>query len=96
MATQRSVTDRLAELEAKRSQLNARIEKLSARETTLRRRQDNRRAMLLGRLMLADLRNPDRAGGVRDYVSTRLREALTVAGDLSLFSDLIGEPEPLK
>jgi hypothetical protein len=73
MTTHRPAADRLAQLEQKRLQIEARIATLSARELAQQRKDDDRRRLLLGTILLEDLAtNPVLA----DYVRGRLPDVL--------------------
>lgn len=86
MGTRRTPIERLANLEEKKRQLAAEIATLSARERVRGRKDDNRRRMLLGSIVLADLGlNAELAL----YIRTRLPSVMC-DGDKRLFADLLG------
>jgi hypothetical protein len=73
MATHRPAAERLVQLETKRRQIDAQIATLSAREQAQQRKDDDRRRILLGTILLEDLAtNPMLA----DYVRGRLPDVL--------------------
>lgn len=87
MATHRPAADRLAQLETKRRQIEARIATLSAREQAQQRKDDDRRRILLGTILLEDLAtNPMLADYVRGRLPDILRETDRKRG---LFKELL-------
>lgn len=85
MGTRRGPIERLANLEEKKRQLAEEIAMLTAREKMRGRKDDNRRRMLLGSIVLADLRmNAELAL----YIRTRLPSVIC-EGDKRLFADLL-------
>lgn len=85
MPARRDHSERLAELETKRRQLDARISALSARDEAQRRKDDDRRKLLLGSIVLADLRgNVTLANYIRNRLPDIMRD-----GDQRLFVDLL-------
>lgn len=85
MGKRRTPAERLAELEARKQQLSERIVALSAREKDRQRKDDNRRLILLGSIVLAELgTNPSLANYIRSRLPAVLRD-----GDHRLFADLL-------
>lgn len=85
MRTRRTPTERLTNLEEKKRQLAEEIATLSAREKTRGRKDDDRRRMLLGSIVLTDLGlNVELAL----YIRTRLPSVMC-EGDKRLFADLL-------
>jgi hypothetical protein len=86
MGTRRTPMERLANLEEKKRHLAEEIATLSAREKVRGRKDDNRRKMLLGSIVLADLGlNAELAL----YVRTRL-PAVMCEADKRLFVTFLG------
>ena len=69
MPQSRPPSDRLADLQTRKKQLEAQIAALGAREAVQRRKDDDRRIALLGKILLEDLPNDD---ALRDYARRRL------------------------
>lgn len=85
MGTRRTPTERLADLENKKRQLADKIAKLSAREKMQGQKDDDRRRILLGSIVLAELAtNPALAEYIRPRLTKVMRE-----GDERLFTDLL-------
>lgn len=88
MTAHRPAADRLAHLEQKRRQIDARIATLSAREQAQQRKDDDRRRILLGTILLEDLAtNPMLADYVRGRLPDVLRDSDRKRG---LFDELLG------
>lgn len=88
MTAHRPAADRLAHLEQKRRQIDARIATLSAREQAHQRKDDDRRRILLGTILLEDLAtNPMLADYVRGRLPDVLRDSDRKRG---LFNQLLG------
>jgi large subunit ribosomal protein L7/L12 len=73
---------RLEQLLQRREQLNAQIEQIRARETAQKRKEDTRRKILLGALMMEMM---DKGELDEVKIRKRLSEFLTRDGDRSLF-----------
>lgn len=87
MGSRRTAADRLAELEAKKRQLSEQIAALSARTRERQRKDDDRRKILLGSIVLADLpNNRELVTYIRDRLPSVMRD-----GDERLFPDILGE-----
>ena len=87
VGSRRTAADRLAELEAKKRQLSEQIAALSARTRERQRKDDDRRKILLGSIVLADLpTNRELATYIRDRLPSVMRD-----GDERLFPDILGE-----
>ncbi len=87
MGSHQTPADRLAKLEAKKRQIGEQIAALSARARERQRKDDDRRKILLGSIVLADLSaNPELAAYIRDRLPSVMRD-----GDERLFTDLLGE-----
>lgn len=87
MGIRRTPAERLAELEKRKRQLTEQIADISAREKDRQRKDENRRKVLLGSIVLADLAsNPSLAS----YIRSRLPSVMKT-GDERLFSDLLGD-----
>lgn len=85
MGTRRTSAERLADLEQKKRQLAEEIAALSAREKARERKDDDRRRVLLGSIVLADLaNNPELAAYIRNRLPSVMRD-----GDRRLFADLL-------
>ncbi|MDE2465218.1 MAG: mobilization protein [Alphaproteobacteria bacterium] len=87
----KSIEQRLAELDAQRSALKARLGKQE-------RARDTRRKVLLGALVLHRLEegtDEEFARRLRDWLRRELPGFLTREGDKELFEDLL-QPEPVK
>lgn len=85
----KSIEQRLAELDAQRSALKARLGKQE-------RANDTRRKVLLGALVLHRLENsndPDFTNRLTAWLRKELPGFLTRDGDKELFADLLGKPE---
>lgn len=85
MGTRRTPAERLADLEERRIQLAAEIASLSAREKMRSRKDEDRRKVLLGSIVLADLATD---GEVAAFVRARLPSVMR-PGDERLFTDLL-------
>ena len=87
----KSIEERLAQLDARRAALKARLSKQD-------RDNDTRRKVLLGALLLHRLgssNDPDFTRRLRDWLARELPAFLTRDGDKELFPDLIGPaPKP--
>lgn len=81
----RSPAERLADLEEKKRRLVEEIATLSAREKARTRKDDNRRRMLLGSIVLADLASNAELAG---YICARLPSVIR-DGDDRLLADLL-------
>lgn len=84
----KSIEERLAQLDAQRSALKARLGKQE-------RANDTRRKVLLGALVLHRLENsndPDFTKRLGDWLRRELPGFLTRDGDKELFADLLGKP----
>ena len=82
----KSIEERLAQLDAQRATLKARLSKQE-------RANDTRRKVLLGALVLHRLENsndPDFTKRLGDWLRRELPDFLTRDGDKELFADLIG------
>jgi len=82
----KTIEQRLAELDAQRATLKARLSKQE-------RANDTRRKVLLGALVLHRLENsndPDFTKRLGDWLRRELPDFLTRPGDKELFADLIG------
>lgn len=85
MGSHRTPAERLAELEKRKRQLSEQIADLSAREKGRQRKDDDRRKVLVGSIVLADLAsNPSLARYIRSHLPSVMRP-----GDERLFSDLL-------
>jgi len=85
MGIRRTPAERLAELEKRKRQLTEQIADISAREKDRQRKDENRRKVLLGSIVLADLAsNPSLASYIRSRLPSVMR-----TGDERLFSDLL-------
>lgn len=73
MGSRRTPAEQLADLEKKKEQLAARIATVSARAKQRERKDDDRRRILLGSILLADL---DTRPGLADYAKTRLPDVM--------------------
>ena len=85
----KSIEQRLAELDAQRSALKARLGKQE-------RANDTRRKVLLGALVLHRMENsndPDFTNRLTAWLRKELPGFLTRDGDKELFADLLGKPE---
>ncbi len=85
----KTIEQRLAELDAQRSALKARLGKQE-------RANDTRRKVLLGALVLHRLENsndPDFTNRLTAWLRKELPGFLTRDGDKELFADLLGKPE---
>lgn len=85
MRTQRTPAERLADLEKRKQRLAEEIATLSAREKLRARKDEDRRKVLLGSIVLADLASN---GELAAYVRTRLPSVMR-EGDERLFVDLL-------
>lgn len=84
----RSITERLAQLEAQKKALQARLGKQE-------RSRDTRRKILLGALVLHRLENtndPEFGKRLADWLRRELPDFLTREADKALLADLIGTP----
>ncbi len=77
--------DRLKQLQQRRDQLNAQLAALEARNRQADKKRDDRRKILLGALVLADLQQRPE---LRAYLRERLPNFLTRPEDRKLFTDL--------
>ncbi|NRF07313.1 mobilization protein [Agrobacterium pusense] len=85
----KTIEQRLAELDAQRSALKARLSKQE-------RANDTRRKVLLGALVLHRLENsndPDFTNRLTAWLRKELPGFLTRDGDKELFADLLGKPK---
>ncbi len=83
----KSIEERLAQLDAQRAALKAKLGKEE-------RAKDTRRKVLLGALVLHRLENsndPDFTKRLGDWLRRELPEFLTRDGDKELFADLLGK-----
>ena len=83
----KTIEQKLAELDAQRSALKARLSKQE-------RANDTRRKVLLGALVLHRLENsndPDFTKRLGDWLRRELPDFLTRDGDKELFADLLGK-----
>lgn len=87
MGSHRTPAERLAELETKKRQLGEQIAALSAREKGRQRKDDDRRRVLFGSIVLADL-SADRV--LAEYIRSRLPSVMR-DGDERLFTDLLSD-----
>lgn len=78
--------DRFKRLQQRRDQLNAQLAALEARSRQAEKKREDRRKILLGALVLADL--PERPE-LRTYLAERLPGFLTRPEDRKLFADLL-------
>jgi hypothetical protein len=84
--------ERLQKLQERRDQLNAQLAAIEARAKQTKKKQDDRRKILLGSLILADLETQSE---LRNYLVERLPSFLTRPEDRKLFADLLpGAPAP--
>ena len=82
----RSIEERLAQLDARRKTLQARLGKQD-------RANDTRRKVLLGALLLRRLESsndPELVNRLREWLRRELPGFLTRDGDLALFADILG------
>ena len=75
--------EQLSKLIAKREQLNARIQKIRARESTKKRKEDTRRKILLGALVMEMMEKQELS---REKIMKRLSGFLTREIDRKLFN----------
>ncbi len=87
MGLRRTPAEQLADLETKKRQLGERIVALSARAKERQRKDDDRRRVLLGSVVLADLATNQELAA---YIRTRLPDVMR-DGDRQLFADLLGD-----
>ena len=97
------MSKRLSQLLEKRSQLNAQIQKIRARETSQKRKEDTRRKILLGALVMEMMETGELD---RDKIMKRLSGFLTLEIDQKLFdfpvmekgeaSNVTGKSKPAK
>lgn len=87
MGLRRTPAEQLADLETKKRQLGERIVALSARAKERQRKDDDRRRVLLGSVVLADLATNQELAA---YIRTRLPDVMR-DGDRRLFADLLGD-----
>lgn len=87
----KTIEERLAEIEAQRASLKARLSKQE-------RSNDTRRKVLLGALVLHRLETgrDEFSKGLHGWLQKELPEFLTRDADKGLFVDLIKPPEPSK
>ena len=88
----KTIEQRLAELDAQRASLKARLSKQE-------RANDTRRKVLLGALVLHRLENsndPDFTTRLTAWLRKELPGFLTRDGDKELFADLLGKPETVQ
>lgn len=78
--------ERLAKLQERRDQLNAQLAAMEARAKQTQKKQDDRRKILLGALVLADLSNRPE---LKAYLAERLPGFLVRPEDKKLFVDLL-------
>lgn len=78
--------ERLQKLQERRDQLNAQLAAMEARAKQTQKKQDDRRKILLGALMLADL---DTRPELKAYLAERLPGFLVRPEDRKLFADLM-------
>lgn len=78
--------DRLAKLQERRDQLNAQLAALEARAKQTQKKQEDRRKILLGALILADLDNRQE---LKTYLAERLPEFLVRSEDKKLFAAML-------
>ena len=81
--------DRLKRLQQRRDQLNAKLAALEARNRQIEKKREDRRKILLGTLVMADL--SERAE-LRAWLAERLPGFLTRTEDKKLFADLLLPP----
>jgi hypothetical protein len=84
--------ERLQRLQERRDQLNAQLSALEARAKQTQKKQDDRRKILLGALLLSDL--PQRSD-LRAYLAERLPAFLTRPEDKKLFPELLPVEPPV-
>ena len=90
--TRASDQERLAKLQERRDQLNAQLSALQARAKQAQKKQDDRRKILLGSLVLADLQGRPQ---LKAYLAERLPSFLTRPEDKKLFADVLATPDQL-
>lgn len=78
--------ERLQKLQERRDQLNAQLAAMEARAKQTKKKQDDRRKILLGALVLADLGSRQE---LRTYLAERLPGFLVRPEDRKLFADLL-------
>lgn len=78
--------ERLQKLQERRDQLNAQLAAMEARAKQTQKKQDDRRKILLGALVLADL---DKRPELKTYLAERLPSFLVRPEDKKLFADLL-------
>lgn len=78
--------ERLQKLQERRDQLNAQLAALEARAKQTQKKQDDRRKILLGSLVLADL---DSRPELKAYLAERLPSFLARPEDKKLFAALL-------
>ena len=84
--SRKSIEERLAQLDAKRKTLAARLSKQQ-------RAQDTRRKILLGALVLQRLQdNSEFSSGLRGWLKRDLPGFLTRDDDKALFTEILGDP----
>ena len=88
MGSRRTPAEQLADLESKKRQLAERIEALSARAKERQRKDDDRRRVLLGSIILADLSSVGTSSTLASYIRDRLPSVMR-DGDERLFADLL-------
>jgi hypothetical protein len=81
--------ERLQKLQERRDQLNAQLAAMEARAKQTQKKQDDRRKILLGALVLADL---DTRPELRNYLAERLPGFLVRPEDRKLFAALLPAP----
>ena len=86
--------EKLEALAKKQAQIQKQIQALKARDTAQERKDDTRRKVLLGALVLHRLENsndPDFTKRLGDWLRRELPDFLTCDGDKELFADLLGK-----
>ena len=78
--------DRFKRLQQRRDQLNAKLAALEARNRQAEKKRDDRRKILLGALVMADL---PQCPELRAWLAERLPGFLTRTEDKKLFADLL-------
>ena len=78
--------ERLQKLQERRDQLNAQLAAMEAKAKQTQKKQDDRRKILLGALVLADL---DSRPELRTYLTERLPGFLVRPEDRKLFAELL-------
>ena len=88
MGNRRTPAEQLADMESKKRQIAERIEALSARTKARQRKDDDRRRVLLGSIILADLTSLGPGSTLASYIRDRL-PAVMRDGDERLFITLL-------